>query len=306
MHGTTGRQIVLPGSVTLGYAEYGDPLGVPVLHFHGTPSSRLEVNQPDIHEGLAAAGIRLIAIDRPGIGLSGFTRYTLSSWPDMVVAFADAVGIETFSVSGVSSGGKYVAACAWKIPDRLHGAVIISGTCPLDRPGAREALGKRLRLAYALADKAPWLFQAVLWKFARNTRKSQGRMRSVFSDLPDADAALLADPHVADHLRTAIVEAFRSGTRGVSLDWALEARPWGFALEDIRMPVDIWHGEADTLVPVEHGRILEQAIPGSRAEFCSGEGHLSMVANFFVAAVKRATDFNQSASRGCTRSGSPS
>jgi pimeloyl-ACP methyl ester carboxylesterase len=69
------------------------------------------------------------------------------------------------------------------------------------------------------------------------------------------------------------VEAFRQGVRGVSLDLKLEARPWGFALQDISMPVHVWHGEQDKLVPVEQGRIQAKTIPNAIARFFPNEGH---------------------------------
>jgi pimeloyl-ACP methyl ester carboxylesterase len=102
-----GDRVNLPDGRSLGYAEYGDPSGKPVLFFPGTPSSRL-LHPP---EGpTASLGARLIVVERPGFGLSDFQPgRTLLDWPDDVVALADALDIERFAVAGLSAGGPYVA-----------------------------------------------------------------------------------------------------------------------------------------------------------------------------------------------------
>ena len=102
----TNQTITLKNGRTLGYAEYGDPEGKPVFYFHGFPTSRLDWPLCD-HEGITSElGIRIIAIDRPGTGLSAFKRHReILDWPDDVVELADALGIERFGVLGISGGG---------------------------------------------------------------------------------------------------------------------------------------------------------------------------------------------------------
>ena len=112
------QTIILPDGRTLGFAEYGDPSGRPVLFFPGTPSGRL-FQHPD--ESIAASlGARVITLDRPGYGLSDFLRNrALLHWPDDVEELADTLGFDRFAVAGISGGAPYVAACALKIPGRL-------------------------------------------------------------------------------------------------------------------------------------------------------------------------------------------
>jgi pimeloyl-ACP methyl ester carboxylesterase len=132
----TDNQVKLSDGHSVGYAEYGDPMGKPVLHFHGLPGSRFEGHRPTMDEIATRLHARVIVVERPGIGLSDYEPYTIASWPDMVIEFADALRLDRFAVMGISSGGKYVAACAWKIPQRINAAGIISGTCPYNLPGA--------------------------------------------------------------------------------------------------------------------------------------------------------------------------
>src|SRR6202011_535845 len=100
----TEQRVILKDGRTLGFAEYGDPKGEPMLEFHGCPSSRLEARNYD------EAGKKL------GAG---------------VIEFADALGLNRFVVAGISSGSPYALACARFIPERLKGCAVVSGVPPL-------------------------------------------------------------------------------------------------------------------------------------------------------------------------------
>jgi pimeloyl-ACP methyl ester carboxylesterase len=103
------HQIELRDGRQLGYVEAGDPDGHPIFYFHGFPGSRLEIELSGVD--VAPLGARLIGVDRPGMGLSDFAphRY-FGDWPEDVSQLADALGLDHFSVVGVSGGGPYVAA----------------------------------------------------------------------------------------------------------------------------------------------------------------------------------------------------
>ena len=126
-NGKFNQTIRLKDGRTLGYTDLGNSDAKPVFHFHGFLGSRLEailLSEKDIEN----LNIRLIGIDRPGIGLSDFKKNrTLLDWPDDVVELTDALGIDKFIVEGISGGGPYAAACAYKIPELLHSCGIISG-----------------------------------------------------------------------------------------------------------------------------------------------------------------------------------
>jgi pimeloyl-ACP methyl ester carboxylesterase len=160
----TDNQIALHDGRRLGYAEYGDPVGTPVLHFHGTPDSRLEGCLPGVDELAARLGVRLILPDRPGLGLSDYQpNRRILDWPQDVLQLADALHLERFAVLGLSGGGPYVSACAHQIPERLLRAGIISGVGPLDAPGTLQGMTTSDGKAVALGGKAPWLLRIVLW-----------------------------------------------------------------------------------------------------------------------------------------------
>jgi pimeloyl-ACP methyl ester carboxylesterase len=280
MYVKTDNQVKLSDGSSIGYAEYGDPQGRPVLHLHGLPSSRLEANNPDMSEVAARLNVRLLVPDRPGIGLSDFKPYTIGNYPDMVATFADKLGLDRFAVMGLSSGGKFVAACAWKISDRLTSASIVSGTAPFDLPGVKKTLSKSDKQLYDLADKIPWLFQIMLKKIANDARKNPASVLSLFTDVCESDKQALDRPNVKMAFEQMVTEAFHQGTRGAALDWKLEARPWGFMLQEIKMPVYVWHGEEDKIVSIEQARILADAIPNACRKFVKNEGHC-LIVNLF-------------------------
>ncbi len=167
----TDNRIKLNDGYIVGFAEYGDPKGKPVMHFHGTPSSRFEADNPDLDAIAERLNVRYIVPDRPGIGLSDWKPYTIASYPKTVAEFADKLGLDRFAVTGLSGGGPFAIACAWKIPQRLTAAISVSSPAPFDIPGVKEALRKEERQQYNMADKMPWLFRLFLWKFARDARK---------------------------------------------------------------------------------------------------------------------------------------
>lgn len=136
-------QVTLADGPDIGYAEVGTPDGAPVLHMHGTPSSRLEVTAPAIREAAEQLGIRLLAPDRPGMGLATFRRFSIVDYPRLVRSFADALELERFAITSVSGGGKYACACAWQLPDRVTRIALVSSTCSFDLPEAKAAWSKR-------------------------------------------------------------------------------------------------------------------------------------------------------------------
>src|SRR5215471_15799708 len=127
------QQIRLAGGRRLGFAEYGEPAGRPVFYCHGWPSCRLE---PRAFEStISKLGLRLIAPDRPGYGLSEpRPKRTLSDWAADISNLADQLHIERFDLLGISGGGPYALACAARIPHRLLSVVLICSLAPLASP----------------------------------------------------------------------------------------------------------------------------------------------------------------------------
>ncbi len=271
------RTLTLAGGRRLGYAEYGKPGGEPALYFHGHPGSRLE----PLFAGDAPerAGVRLIALDRPGYGISDFQDgRTLAGWARDVAEVADQLGFETFSVIGSSGGGPYALACAHELPERVTRAGVISGVGPYDAPGATDGMRRTNRIGFQLGARVPPLARLLMWSMARQVRKQPERVvDAIAKAMSPSDAAIAQRPEVREVLAADLREGFRQGSKGPARDVVLLGRGWGFRLEDIKPQVYLWQGEADRLVPPAMGRHMAAAIPNCRATFYPDEGHLLVV-----------------------------
>ncbi len=270
----------LPDGRQLGYAEYGDPDGMPLLFFHGTPGSRLEPSRID---SLARdVGVRVVAPERPGYGLSDVQpKPTLLDWVHDVEVLADSLHLERFATIGVSGGGPFVAATAYKLPDRVTKAAFVSALGPLTLPGATTGMGPTNRLLYLrLTRIGPWAVNLMMRNMARNTNKPERLRKQISKALPPVDAAALQNDEYWNQLLADMREGFRNGTRGATWDIVLSARPWGFQLEEIQVPTYLWHGELDINAPVASARAMARAIPNCQATFVPGEGHVSLILKY--------------------------
>jgi pimeloyl-ACP methyl ester carboxylesterase len=249
-----------------------------VLFFHGTPSSRLGLEWAE--DAATMSGARVISIDRPGHGLSDRAPgRTLLDWSRDVAAFADAVGLGPFAVSGWSGGGPYVLACAYSMPERLTGAAVLSGCGPLDTRAARRSSSGLDRAMLNLSGRAPLAARAMLKPAVIAARRSPKlAVKSLEQDLSPRDVEtfrrLNADPKTA---MVFFLEAFRSGTAGVVDDYRVLASPWEFAPEDIELPVHFWHGDEDRMVAISEARAVAERMPGATFNVVRGAGHLLLM-----------------------------
>lgn len=267
--------IRLPDGRALAFTESGDEDGAPVILFHGVPGSRL-IGLGALAATPGAQGLRLVAVDRPGIGGSDpLPSRRLLDWPKDVAALADALGFDQFSVHGASGGGPYALACAHAMPERLRAAIVVNGLAPFDLPGASAGLSSFERAAWWLFGHAPGMCAIAAREHMRMARREPSalpprmtrRMASVDRRAMEADGA-------GERIGRQLHEAFRQGSAGVARDLYLLSRPWGFDLGDISMTVDLWQGTADRNVPESMGRALAAALPNCRARFLDGAGHL--------------------------------
>lgn len=273
-------QIQLKNGRKLGFAVYGPVSGAPVFLFHGIPGSRV-LRHPDdsIVEEL---GIRLIAPDRPGFGLSGFVKgRRVPDWPADVTALADVLGIRNFAVLGISGGGPYACVCAARLPERVTAAALVSSVSPVVTPEMLAEMRVANRFGYLVGRWAPWFLWHPLFRmyYADAARKPEKLAKNHAAD-PRADHEVFTEPAVREMFVHNYSEAFRQGTRGAAWDTWVLAREWGFDLAEIRKPVFLWQGEDDVTVAPSMGRYLAHEIRNCRAHFLPGEGHLVFVSHW--------------------------
>ena len=261
---TDGRsRLRLPDGRRLDVWQGGDPLGTPLVFFHGTPGGRL---QAALGDGAASrAGVRLLAFSRPGYGGSTDAPTTLSSVGRDAGLFADALGLDGFAVLGVSGGGPYAVATAAELPDRVRVVGVVAGIGPLlvldpaaaDDAAVRAALAGDHDSAIALQDAS--MTGGALGN-GPGTRAAGVRVGGFVS------------PEILEPW-TAVGRPGVPSYRGVSRDTLAFTAGWDVELADVRAPVHLWYGDRDRTVGLEHGEWLHTHLPTSRLVVREGAGH---------------------------------
>lgn len=272
----TPRQLTLPDGRALAWYEFGDPDGVPCVYTTGTPASGLVGLGYDA--GARAAGIRWISVDKPGYGHSDYDpQRSLLRYAQDVEALLDHLGLERTAVAGESGGGPHVLALAYALPARVTTALVLAGMGPGDGDWVREGMKPMNRRLFWLARRAPWLLRPALGSMGRklaDERKRAAFVEKQSSVAPPADLAVMeANPGLLELTIAGAAGAFRQGPRGAAQEMAVFGRPWGFALEDVNVPVELWHGTQDVNVPVAVAREVARRLPNCRARIYEGEGH---------------------------------
>jgi pimeloyl-ACP methyl ester carboxylesterase len=260
--------------------EVGKIDGPPIFHFHGNGSSRLEVLT--VAKGAEQLGVRLISLDRPGIGCSDpMPGYRLLDWPDNMVEVADQLGIERFAVEGLSGGAPFALACAYTIPHRLTGCSLIY---PATGPFIQQAGSFALRSEVWMLVHLPWLVRALFRLSMRLSGSDEASLEKKLvragMRLGAADYQLLSIPEIRKAFAQATAESFRQAADAGTKDGLVYSRPWGFQVEAITFEnVFLWQGEQDRVMPVAAARLMAQALPHCTATFYPDEGHLSTFVN---------------------------
>ena len=266
----------LPGGRRLGYAEFGPAAGKPLLWFHGTPGARRQIS-PQARALAHERGVRIVSVERPGIGESTPHVY------DRVVDFArdverlcDALGIERFGISGLSGGGPYALACAHEMPDRVVAVAVLGGVAPASGPDAAAGGASALiRIFSPVMRRARQPLGGMLRGLVRLFEPLADEAVDLFArQMPPGDQRLFEDAAVRRMFQEDLILGARRHMQSIPLDVTLFGRPWGFALADIEVPVHLFYGDGDVIVPAHHGEHLARLIPGARLRIRAGEGHL--------------------------------
>jgi pimeloyl-ACP methyl ester carboxylesterase len=265
---SSDETIQLHDGRALGYAEYGNSTGKILFYFHGHPGSRFEARF--LTDAARKADIRLIGVDRPGMGLSTYNaRRSLLDWAEDVVELADSIRVDRFSIVGFSGGGPYALACAYKIPDRLISCGIVSG------------VGHTSLFLSFLSRWLPWLILPVTKRFFRDEEHAKKLLIRASRRWVEPDKKALSVLGVAEIMAASLVEAVKQGTKGAAYDGTLiGSRNWGFKLEDIALSnLFLWHGEQDTQIPVTAVGTLAERLMTCKTTYYPNEGHISLIVN---------------------------
>jgi pimeloyl-ACP methyl ester carboxylesterase len=264
------------GERRLGFAEFGNPRGRAVLWMHGTPGARRQVPEP---ARLAAQemDLRIVGIDRPGVGASTPHRYTcIRDFASDVEPLLDALGIDTFVMIGLSGGGPYVLGCAHAMPDRMMAAGLIGSVAPTvgpDAPGGGPVELTRTLHSFITLMRVPLSF--TLTALAWAGRPVAGNALDLYARFsPEGDRRMLLRPEFRAMFLDDLLNGSRMGLRAPIDDLILFGQDWGFPLSEVQVPVHAWHGESDHLVPFAHGKHLVSRLPDAHLYPMPGESHL--------------------------------
>jgi len=226
-------------------------------------------------------GIRIISPDRPGIsGSSLQPDRKLTDWPALVGRIADHLAIRDFRMLAISGGAPYAYATAAAMPDQLRAIAIVAGAPPIAEVSDTNALLPLYRWMLALYRIRPQLLRRLFY-LARPvlSLRPPVRLRPLLLKM------LLLRPCDAESLRDAVAfeaifesqrRAWRASAKGVMADAQIYAEPWGFALEDVHVPVRLWHGKQDRAFSIHLAEEVAKRLPNCKARFVDGAGHYSL------------------------------
>ena len=277
----TDNTITLADERVLGYAEYGKPNGFPVFYFHGGQESRLSSGFMD--STAAKLSIRIIAPDRPGVGLSEFQENrTFLNWATDIEQLADRLQIEHFSVFGLSGGAPHVLACLIRMPNRIENASIISGATPYNYKGSLKGMWLPVKLIHWIAS---WKKDRQLRKFMQNdfdglVNKPEKRIKQFQNYLPRPDKNLMTEhPEYGWEFIEGSKESYKQGIDAIVQEWKLYVSDWQMELGAIHSPINLWYGSSDKMAPTYRGHYYRNELPNSKLKIIDNEGHFSLIRN---------------------------
>ena len=273
------KYLALKNGGELAFCEYGSVNGTPVLFCHGWPSSRTMAQLTD-----AAArelDVKIISPDRPGIRDSSFQpNRKLVDWPDLVEELADHLAIEQLRVLAVSGGAPYAYATAWKLRDRVRAVAIASGAPPIidlkDHSGLLR-LYRRMIWLYRNSPQTLRLFFYLTGVLA--SIRPPPRLRPLMLKilrLRPCDSESLEDTVAFEACFESQRKAWLSSVKGLIHDAEIFGKPWEFRLEEINVPVRLWHGTEDRAFSIGVAEYVASRLPNCKARFVEGEGHYSL------------------------------
>jgi pimeloyl-ACP methyl ester carboxylesterase len=255
------------------------PGDAPALIAHGGTPDDGSLRRETLEVG-ARRGLRQVSYARPGY--AGSDRQEGRSVADCaadVGVIADALGIERFHTVGWSGGGPHTLACAALLGARVIAAATIASAAPHDRDDLDwgAGMGEENIEEMGLAERGAEALAPYLDHVAEEVRESTPEdLVAILGDLvSEPDRAVLTTEYAVES-HASLLASVSTGIWGWLDDDLAFVRPWGFGLDDIRVPVSIWQGREDRFVPVAHGEWLAAHVPDARSHMVDGEGHLSL------------------------------
>jgi len=248
-----------------------------IFYFNGFPGTRLEATLA--HDEAVRLGLKIIALDRPGLGESSPKRGRLvMDWPKDVEEVATLLNIDKFAILAVSGGAMFALATAAYFGERVQALAIVSGVAEGWRPGALKGMHLANRGILEIGLVSPILGRCLIATIASVWRFSPLAAALWFrSVLSPGDVEIVKRPSVTRLLMANIAFALKQGIAGVVDEYSCLVSKWGIPFERISAPSSFWHGTADSYVPFKMAQINHELVPGSALKSVPGAGHFMMV-----------------------------
>ena len=231
------------------------------------------------HEAARDLEVRIISPDRPGIRDSKFQAgRRLVDWPPLIASLADHLEIDRFRILAISGGAPYAYASGWIMPERVEKIAVVSGAPPLDELKERDGLLPIHRRMLGLREARPGLLKA-LFHLARPfvAMRVPIRLRPLLLKfLQPCDANVLRESRAFEVCFESARQAWRSSASGLMVDAEIYANPWGFPLEEVRVPVALWHGAKDRTFAPRLAERVAIRLPDCEFHLVEGAGHYSL------------------------------
>ena len=272
------QTMTLPDGRTFEYLVEGDPDGYPLVHHHGTPGAAVPF--PKYAEAAKERGLKLIQYSRAGYaGSSPRPGRAVADVTDDVAALLDHLGDDDFITLGWSGGGPHSLACAARLPVRCRAAATGAGVAPYHAEGLDflDGMGPENHEEFGAALDGPEKLVPYLKKEAATlTSVTAEQIADALGGLVSEVDKAYATGEYAERTLRVFQRAVENGVDGWRDDDLAFTRDWGFALDDITVPVSIWQGAQDRMVPFAHGKWLAEHVPGARVHLDDDQGHLSL------------------------------
>ncbi len=277
---TKHQQFVrLKSGLQLCYAEYGATNGIPILYFHGWPSSRLQGKSLDSLG--AELGFTIYALDRPGIGWSDHQPdRTLAMWPALANEFLDLLNLKGQSVHllGISGGGPYALATACALPERIASTSVVCGAPPLAELKDKSGMNPMYQVLLKLRPALPVLIKPLMpiAKWIASKTYDEPPLSWFVKTLSPADQKVFLEDDTTVFALHSFREAFANNAPGLICDADAYSEPWNLDYSRITGPVHFWHGTTDQNIPFAMAQHLAGQIPQVITHWLEGEGHYSV------------------------------
>lgn len=281
MEGHAFELVTSDGRRLEGWASVGTSPTAVLLHV-GTPGAGIAY-EPWVAE-VAARGLRFVTYSRPGYaGSSRRPGRVVADCADDVAAIAGRLGLDRLHVVGWSGGGPHALASAALLPQLVASAATLAGVAPRDAAGLDwlDGMAEENRDEFGAALEGAGRLEPFLLDAAEAMGDSTGDTiaEALGGLVTEVDRQALHGPF-SDYLAAVMRRALRDGIWGWHDDDLAFARGWGFAVDDVGVPVTIWQGREDAMVPYAHGVWLSRHVTGATARLFDREGHLSLALRF--------------------------